>query len=82
MCNCSGRKAVVVTPQFKTLSMRVDAAPMGDNMEEVTVTGGLKGFYTVDSGHKYKSMGIGTMWTIFKEDRSALEKLGLIAPIS
>lgn len=47
--------------------------------EQVLVISTDGGWYTVDSGNKYKSYGKGTKWLISIKDRPSLERMGLIA---
>ena len=76
-CNC-GKNA---QPAVKTMAPLPVAKSMFNGMltEEVVVISTAPGWYTVDSGRRYKSYGVGTRLTIVQDDRPALENLGLIS---
>lgn len=79
MCGCSKKTSAVKALQSPAVEKSLMGA-LPNGVEAVTVTSPQRGIYTVDSGNKYKSYGVGTKWTIQSSDRPALEKLGLIAP--
>lgn len=83
MCNC-GRKRIPAQQQqespLRALAATIPAIIIGGSAEteNVTVISPKAGFYTADSGNRYRSFGRGTKWAIAVSDRPSLERLGLI----
>lgn len=81
MCSCGNSK--VVSAGLR--ASEVVAPPPPDNSdglatEIVTFTSPLMGFFTVDSGNRYKSYGPGSRVTIISLDKPSLLAMGLISP--
>lgn len=82
MCSC-GKGAVIPVRTFATAAaMQHAQTPIGDeSVEQVTFILPAAGWYTVDSGNRYRSWGTGTRATVLTADRPSLEHIGLIEPV-
>ena len=80
MCSCNNPKPV--TSGIQSLFETPSPLPDSDGMQTqvVTFTSDLAGFFTVDSGNRYKSYGAGSKVTILSSDKPSLVAMNLIAP--
>lgn len=84
MCNCGkNRVAVLTPPAFKTTAFGFVASNPNTKpgTETVYVTSTKMGWFTTDSGNRYKSYGKGTKWVIAEGDRPSLERMELIEKV-